>query len=737
MAKDFNINDFLGGGSSSNFGNFGGASTPADLFNPNASNNPADAFDFENNYLNSRGTGGFSDQYVDNVYGMENIRLADNLAGGTLAALEKYGGTSFGSPNYGSANFSALEKAINASKDLEYQTSSNNINRAILGGTQHYSRDNGFMGSDVGELLGNIRAANQDLVDFQNTLTPRISSEPGPGLEPFNRFNPTIGQFEQMFGNQSARLPSAETFIQGETGFNDEPRFLESIRAEAQRNANNFTGLLDSEKLQQAQELGQLMGTGDPAQVMRIGTNANPGNNSVTYGSEFEPRTVEEMNALLKMRTDQQAAAQRNADNEYVRGPEFQKAMAEMEKPFLESKAAYDKDSLESQNEIKNRLPFNATFNYDKQGNKVLAGESARAAGQGPDITQAEANAIARGKMYRASLSDKARGIQAEMAVQKRLQDKQLNQSAEAIQGFLGQYNDPTTGKPLGSELDIKGIRAGIEATGSPQAFVKMYGAMQADLSASQKTKLDDSMKGYGQYGASLKDATLMKSRDSNETLMMGQNMDTGQWGTVGTDGVFKPEDITKWSPTSSANVKDARNKAMELQTGIFEESGGVGTLEKFKKSREMSQEGFAEFATNLRGKIQNFVGQDLDPQAMRNAVSRAGFQALLGEIRIDVLGPGVLTEIDAQRLIEAMGGYGVTSDRETSLTLIQQLIDKKKRTLEGKITVYDQYRTTFDILENELPFISADNIERVRMGDLGRNKNINTPVNVNSLFNL
>jgi hypothetical protein len=174
----------------------------------------------------------------------------------------------------------------------------------------------------------------------------------------------------------------------------------------------------------------------------------------------------------------------------------------------------------------------------------------------------------------------------------------------------------------------------------------------------------------------------------------------------------------------------------MELQTGIFEESGGVGTLEKFKKSREMSQEGFAEFATNLRGKIQNFVGQDLDPQAMRNAVSRAGFQALLGEIRIDVLGPGVLTEIDAQRLIEAMGGYGVTSDRETSLALIQQLIDKKKRTLEGKITVYDQYRTTFDILEDELPFISADNIERVRMGDYGRNKNINTPVNINSLFN-
>tara|TARA_R110000868_G_scaffold1050_6_gene8047 strand:- start:13327 stop:15504 length:2178 start_codon:yes stop_codon:yes gene_type:complete len=724
MAKDFNINDFLGGGSSSNFGNFGGASTPADLFNPNASNNPADAFDFQNNYLNSRGTGGFSDQYVDNVSGMEDIRLADNIAGGTLAALQQYGGTSFGSPNYGSANFSALETAINASKDQAYQTRSDNTNRAILGGLQNYSGSANYMSRDIGELLGNMRAANQDLVNFQNTLTPRISSEPGPGLEPFNRFNPTISQFEQMFGNQSARLPSAETFIQGETGFNDTPRFLESIRAEAQRNAQNFIGNPVTEaQLQKAAELNSLMGS-PSSNFGTIDGNLSKAEYGNQNGpTDFEPRTVEEMNALLKMRTDQQSAAQRNADNEYVRGPEFQKAMAEMEKPFLESKAAYDKASLESQNELKNRLPFNTPFNYDKDGNKVSAEEQK----YGP--TAGEAAIMARGANRNATDSQKARAMRTQVKVEERMKRIDNERSAVAVKTFLDDNN-------IGGDLTPKGILAGIEAAGSPEAFVRMYANLQSQMSAAQNKKLDESTEGMARYGAKLKDSTLMKSRDSNETLMMGQNMDTGQWGTVGQDGVFKPEDITKWSPTSSANVKDARNKAMELQTGIFEESGGVGTLEAFKKSREMSQEGFTGLVTDIRGKIQNFVGQDLDPQAMRNAVAKAGFQALLGEIRIDVLGPGVLTEIDAQRLIEAMGGYGSTSDRETSLELIQQLINKKKRTLDGRITVYDQYRTTFDTLENELPFISADNIERVRMGDFGRNKNINNTVNVNSLFN-
>jgi len=704
MATNFNINDFLGGGSSSNFGNFGDTSTPADFFTPAPNTAPSNPFaidQFQDSYFNSP-------QVDASLLGFQG---SPNTFQNLPDSFQNLQTPNFGSP-FSPPSFASL--------DRQMQSTSGQSNP--LFGNQSFEQN-------ASNLLSNLQRENERLNTSINNLAPRISSEPGAGLEPFNRFNPTTQQFEQLFGNQSARLPSADVFVEGETGFNDGARFLESIINQAQQNADNFTGVLTPEKLQQAQELGQLMGTGDPTQVMNMG-NLNPGPNSVQYGSESNPVSAEDLNKLLNMQQGQEAQADNQRRTEFMKtDPTFVKGMAEMNKAQEESRAAFDRASALRTQELENRIPFNATFNYDKQGNKVLAGESARATGEGPDITQAEANAIAKGKMYRASAADKARGIQAEMAVQKRLQEKQLNQSAEAVKGFLTQNG-------FGKELDIKGIRAGIEATGSPQAFVKMYGGLQADLSVAQKNKLDNSMEGYGRYGAKLKDSTLMKRRDSNETVMMGQNMETGQWGIVGRDAVFKPEDITKWSPTSSADVKDARNKALELQTGIFEESGGVGTLERFKKSREMSEEGFAEFVRNLKGKIQNIIGQELDPQAQRNLVARAGFQALLGEIRIDVLGPGVLTEIDAQRLIEAMGGYGMTSDRETSLVLIQQLIDKKKRTLEGKLTVYDQYRTTFDILENELPFMSVDNVERVRFGDFGRNKNATAPVNINSLFN-
>ena len=709
MAKDFNINDFLGGGSSSNFGNFGGASTPADLFNPNASNNPADAFDFENNYLNSRGTGGFSDQYVDNVYGMENIRLADNLAGGTLAALQQYGGTSFGSPNYGSANFSALETAINASKDLEYQTSSNNINRAILGGTQHYSRDNGFMGSDVGELLGNIRAANQDLVDFQNTLTPRISSEPGPGLEPFNRFNPTISQFEQMFGNQSARLPSAETFIQGETGFNDEPRFLESIRAEAQRNANNFTGLLDSEKLQQAQELGQLMGTGDPAQVMRIGTNANPGNNSVTYGSEFEPRTVEEMNALLKMRTDQQASAQRNADNKYVRGPEFQKAMAEMEKPFLESKAAYDRASLLSQNELKNRLPFNTPFNRDKDGNKFAAGRDADEQSLAQYKKQAAAMYSGKGKsrLKGKDLDNAARALRDADRKAKSERTQRVSEAVETVKNVLGSGN--VDYRAMGFDDDA--IAQGVKSMGSAQGFINsLYSVMN--------TLPPKEAKEFGEVTAttlsdiSIKTPKQYMIKDTGETTTLGFAPD-GSLARVYPDRLdeqgnlvrrgyvdkFDPDQVEVYA---TGDFRSDQETLSTLRTEIQgEDTAALDKLVEFRDLRAQTSQGIDKVIADIGRSFNTILQKDLTEAQMIEAIASAKFEGLLGSVRLEVLGPGVLTEQDALRLIKSMGGFGFTANKNAALRILDDIIAKKETILGARINKYNDFRTSNLALRN------------------------------------
>lgn len=713
MATEFNINDFIGGGSSSNFGNFGDTSSPADLFSlpPSAPTNNQFSFNaFEGASFNSPNPN----------------------------SIQEFNGSFLGqTPSFAElqANLQSFQPTFSPSTSFlgqpQFSQPNSSANTSFLGQPQSFEQN-------AGQLLRNIREANTSLGEFLNrpekefSSQPIISSTPEPGLEPFNRFNTTTGQFETLFGNAAARLPSAETFVKGQTGFDDTDRFLQSVRDQAQMNATNYLGQpVTNDQMNQAANLAKLMGTDGNFESAQGDGGSEKILRTAEYGDAFNNVSAEDLNKLLNMRTSQQAAADNQRRIEQMKtDPSFQRAIAEREKAQQESRAAFDRASDLQQQELENRIPFNASFNYDDQGNKVLAGESARAAGQGPDITQAEARDLAKASSRYATDAEKARGMVVQDRINKRIQERELNESAQAVKNFLTENN-------VGENLSEDSIKSMIKVTGSPQAAVRAIADLQKEVPETKIEKATDSIDAMANFGAEIESPNLFTSKgEGNETLMLGLNQNDGRWGYVTKDGVFKPVNINEWVPTTSSDIKSARDNATKLQQSAFKESNAIGVLERFRKSRELSEEGFASFVTDLKGKIQNFVGQDLDPQAMRNAVSKAGFQALLGRIRIDVLGPGVLTEIDAQRLIEALGGYGVTSDRETTLALVDEIIASKRRGIDGSLTVYDQYRTQYDVLEEDLPFLSMDNIERVRQGDLGRNINANDPVDLNKMFN-
>ena len=632
MATDFNINDFIGGGSASNFGNFGDTSTPADLFSPSSA--PSQPF-----------------------------------------AFDAFEGASFNSPQ---------------------------VNASLFG----------FQGSpsSTQSILGPGVVTEQDAMRINSFLTsnqnqPIVSSTPGAGLEAFNRFNPTTRQFEQLFGNQKAIEQ-----------FDDSQKFLQSIRDEAQRNATNFLGqTVTNEQLAQAEELGALMGT-----TPEFTADSNQVLQTANYGQASAPVSAEDLNKLLNMRTNRQQDLQRTADNQIVRGEDFQKAMAEMNQPFIESRAAFDQASDLQQEAIKNRIPFGATFNYDDQGNKVLAGASARAAGQGPDITQAEARAIAEGRGLRATPAQKARGFLTENKVAKRQQEKQLTEQAEAVKGFLSQYNDSKTGKPLGSELGIDGIREGIKAVGSPQEFVRMYGRLQADLSPSEKTKLDSSIAGAGVLAATgtpLEGQGLFKEKGSNKTYLLGYDQsdgpNAGKLGFVDRAGNFIIADPTKFRGVSDSEIPATRKTALELRGSAFESYRGIKQMEDFIAERGASASGFDLIVTEMKTALKNLANKPLNAKEFATILANANFEALLGTIRLDVLGPGVLTEQDAMRLISAMGGFGGTTDKEASMELVRRLIERRRNKVGDQLSLYNATRTAFESLEKELPEITINNIEQ------------------------
>ena len=188
------------------------------------------------------------------------------------------------------------------------------------------------------------------------------------------------------------------------------------------------------------------------------------------------------------------------------------------------------------------------------------------------------------------------------------------------------------------------------------------------------------------------------------------------------------PVDIDNYRETAYSEISTARKNALDLQTEIFTDVSGITQLNKFKADRLDSQEGLAQFITSVQDRFKTAFGMPISEQGMKDAIAEAGFQRLLGVIRLDVLGPGVLTEQDAQRLIAAMGGFGGLADRETSVRLVERLIKSKERAAQGRMTVYNQTRSSFKELENELPNMTMDNVESIRRGDfLNPNNQSNT----------
>ena len=70
------------------------------------------------------------------------------------------------------------------------------------------------------------------------------------------------------------------------------------------------------------------------------------------------------------------------------------------------------------------------------------------------------------------------------------------------------------------------------------------------------------------------------------------------------------------------------------------------------------------------------FTSKRLSKKELNLAASEGRLQALLGRFRIDVVGPGVMTEYDAQRVIAALGGFpGIPQNLEVAQKLLKEIL--------------------------------------------------------------
>lgn len=141
--------------------------------------------------------------------------------------------------------------------------------------------------------------------------------------------------------------------------------------------------------------------------------------------------------------------------------------------------------------------------------------------------------------------------------------------------------------------------------------------------------------------------------------------------------------------PTVAAPPTLGQKDVNKLELDLVEERSSVRALDRYMEANKGPQG--AEFVANKAlGQLKTIFGGELDANEL-NALRRSGqMNAILGRIRQEVLGPGTLTETDAQRLVDVLGGNpGWTTNREVVQDALNVVMSEKKlrlRTLENQM---------------------------------------------------
>ena len=185
---------------------------------------------------------------------------------------------------------------------------------------------------------------------------------------------------------------------------------------------------------------------------------------------------------------------------------------------------------------------------------------------------------------------------------------------------------------------------------------------------------------------------TYVLRKDQTNPITAVKNRKTGQIGTIGNDGKFQVLDSGAYMPiiTSEANPFLNEESFKKLSDQLLEQENGIKSVNRFLKNTEnISPAGIQRGLDKLSLNVKSIMGlKESDLSESERALGLAGAQQqrLLGALRTTILGPGVLTEIDAQRILDAVGGD--VSALTTNVGLMQELVGE---ILQEKINAYEQ----------------------------------------------
>lgn len=260
--------------------------------------------------------------------------------------------------------------------------------------------------------------------------------------------------------------------------------------------------------------------------------------------------------------------------------------------------------------------------------------------------------------------------------------------SPESIQAGRGAYMEQEKTK-----AEIEALRSRASQFGDPSTAMKDAKVIaDAELASGKITP--------AQYQQRFADLVSMGGRETFQPGGIFRRADgkgdpvstvvnaKGEFFTQDVSGKRVPLNLGEYSPASRSESNFLSPESFQkLSTEMVNKQNQIESINDFLKSTEgLSRGGLERKFNSFSSKAKNLLGAPLNEQEQALGQSRAMQQRLLGAIKNEVLGPGVLTDQDAERLFAAMGG-----DVENLFTNIDRVRETLQQIMNEKYNLYKQ----------------------------------------------
>jgi len=184
----------------------------------------------------------------------------------------------------------------------------------------------------------------------------------------------------------------------------------------------------------------------------------------------------------------------------------------------------------------------------------------------------------------------------------------------------------------------------------------------------------------------------------------------------------------------------------------IIQDEIGLDNLVKYMRDVEDLPSGYNKLANQFTEWWKTFTDANKDQyteEELAQRVAEGRFQGLVGLVRVETVGGGVMTEFDAQRIMQRLGGdpRSISTNPEVMKAQIQDVLRNKYRRYQDNLEAYNtevdtgytgyRKRNPITFNDNDLKFLDPEFLKEVPLSSTKSNlPRFNSPEQVEQAYN-